>query len=45
MDNSNKSHDIPRDVKNNIKRMATEQGLYAQVFKLRRKDLIFFCNR
>ena len=29
------------DVKNNIKRMAMEQSLYAQVIKFRRKDLIF----
>ena len=28
-------------MKNNLKRKATEQGLYAQVVKLRRKDLIF----
>ena len=28
-------------VKNNIKRLAMEQGLYAQVVKLRRKDLLF----
>ena len=41
MDNSNEAYDIPREVKNNIKRMATEQGLYAQVIKLRCKDLKF----
>ena len=29
-------------MKNNIKGMAMEQGLYAQVVKLRQKDLIFF---
>ena len=40
-DNSNESHDIPRKVKNNIKRMATEQGLYAKLIMLRRKDLKF----
>ena len=39
MNNSNGAHDIPREVKNNIKRMAMEQELYAQVFKLCRKDL------
>ena len=39
--NSNEALDIPRDVKNNIKRMAMEQSLYAQVVKLRRKDLKF----
>ena len=27
--NVNGAHNIPIDVKNNIKRMATEQGLYA----------------
>ena len=32
---------ILNDVKNKIKRMAMEQGLYAQVIKLRRKDLKF----
>ena len=31
-------------VKNNIKLMATEQGLYAQVAKLRRKDLKFIAE-
>ena len=29
------------DVKNNIKRMATEKSLHAQVIKFRRKDLKF----
>ena len=29
------------DVKNNIKLMAMEQSLYAQVIKFRRKDLLF----
>ena len=38
-DNENESQFIPLDMKNNIKRMATEQGLYAQVVKLRRKYL------
>ena len=32
---------IPNDVKNNIKRMAMEQILYAQVIKFWRKDLLF----
>ena len=32
---------ILHNVKNNIKRMATEQSLYAQVIKFRRKDLKF----
>ena len=41
MDNSKKAHDIPREVKYNIERMATEQGLCAQVVKLRRKYLKF----
>ena len=35
MDNSNEARDIPRDVKNNIKPMEMEQGLYAQVIMLR----------
>ena len=41
MDYSNEAHDIPREVRNNIKQMAMKQGLYAQVVKLRRKDLKF----
>ena len=32
---------ITQDVKNNIKRMAIEQSLYAQVIKFRRNDLKF----
>ena len=43
-DNSNEARDIPRKVKNNIKRMATEQGLYSQVIMLFREDLIFFAT-
>ena len=39
--NSNEAQGIRREVKNNIKRMATEQVLYAQVIMLRQKDLIF----
>ena len=35
----NKPQFISHDVKNNIKRMAMEQSLYAQVIKFRRKDL------
>ena len=35
-DNSNEARDIPRKVQNNIKLMAMEQGLYAQVIMLRR---------
>ena len=31
-------------LKNNIKQMAMEQGLYAQVVKLRRKDLKFIAE-
>ena len=40
--NSNEPQFISGDVKNNIKRMATEQSLYAQVVKLRRKYLQSF---
>ena len=43
-DNSNEALDIPREVKNNIKRMAMEQGLYSQVIMLRQKDLNFFAT-
>ena len=39
--NSNEAQFIPSDVQNNIKRMAMEQSLYAQVIKLSRKDLKF----
>ena len=39
--NSNEPQFISSDVKNNIKRMGTEQSLYAQVVKLWRKDLQF----
>ena len=39
--NSNKAQDIPREVKYNIKRMASEKRLYAQVIMIRRKDLKF----
>ena len=37
----NESQFISQDVKNNIKRMAMEQSLYAQVITFRRKDLKF----
>ena len=37
--NVNESHNITIDVKNNIKIMATEQGLYAQAVMLCLKDL------
>ena len=36
-----KPQNISSDVKNNIKRMATEKSLYAQVIMFRRKDLKF----
>ena len=39
--NSNEPRNIPRDVKNNIKQMATDKSLYAQVVKLWRKGLQF----
>ena len=42
--NSNESRDIPREVKNNIKRMAMEQGLYSQVIMLHQKDLKVFAT-
>ena len=38
-ENANEAQFIPLQVKNDIKRIATEQGLYAEVVKLRRKDL------
>ena len=37
----NKPQNILVDIKNSIKRMTTEQSLYSQVVKLRRKDLLF----
>ena len=40
-DNSNEARFIPLEIKNNIKRMEMEQGLYAQVVMLHRKDLKF----
>ena len=38
-DNSNEDKFIPLEMKNNVKQMATEQGLYAQVIMLCRKYL------
>ena len=40
-DNTNEAQFLPLEVKNDTKQMATEQGLYAQVVKIRRKDLKF----
>ena len=40
-DNENEAQFIPLEIKNSIKRMAMEQGLYAKVVKLRQKDLKF----
>ena len=37
-DNSNEDIIIPIEVKNNIKRIKIEQGLYVQIVKLSRKD-------
>ena len=42
--NANEAQFLPLEVKNNIKRKATEQGLYAQVVNLRRKDLKFIAE-
>ena len=39
--NSNEPQFISGDIKNNIKRIAMEQSLYAQVVKLQQKDLLF----
>ena len=40
-DNVNEARFVPLEVKNNIKLMSMEQGLYAQLDKLSRKDLKF----
>ena len=40
-DNANEAHNIPLEVKNNIKQTETEQWLYAQVVKLRINDCKF----
>ena len=37
--NANKTHNIPLEANNNIKRMSLEKGFYAQVIILCRKDL------
>ena len=42
--NANEDINIPLEVKNYIKQIATEQGLYAQVVKLRQKDLKFIAE-
>ena len=42
--NSNEPQFISGDIKNNIKGMAMEQSLYAQVVKLRRKDSRFVAS-
>ena len=39
--NENEAQFVPLEVNNNINLMATEQGLYAQLVKLRRKYLKF----
>ena len=39
--NSKEAQFIPREVKNNIKLMTMEQGLYSQVIRIHRKDLKF----
>ena len=41
---SNEAQFIPLEMKNSIKRMATEQGLYAQVIMLHRKYLNIFAT-
>ena len=38
-DNANETQFIPNEIKNNINRISMEQGLYAQVVKLRRNNL------
>ena len=37
--NTNEPHNIPTGAKNNLKRMDTKQGLYAQMIMIRIKDL------
>ena len=39
--NANEAHFFPFEIKNSINRIAMEQGLYAQVVKLRQKYLGF----
>ena len=43
-DNSSEARFIPLEMKNNIKLMSMEQGLYAQVIMLRRNDFNFFAT-
>ena len=43
-DNANEAHNIPLEVKNNINSMAMGKVLYAQVVKLRQKDLKFIAE-
>ena len=43
-DNENEAQFIPLDVKNNIRRLSTEQGLYAQRVKPYLKDLEFIAE-
>ena len=43
-DNENEAQFIPLEIKQNINRMSTEQGLNAQVVKLRQKDLKFIAE-
>ena len=42
--NANEAQFIPIEMKNNIKRMAMEQGLYSQEVKLRRKTFKFVAS-
>ena len=43
-DNSNEAQFIPLEVKNKIKQMAMEQGLYSQVVNLHRNNLEFIAS-
>ena len=43
-DNANEAINIPIDAKNNINRMATEQGLYARVFNISQNYLRFIAE-
>ena len=43
-DNANVAQFIPIGMKNNINRIATEQGLYAQVIMIRQKYLNVFAT-
>ena len=44
-DNVNGAQFIPLEMKNNIKIISMEQGLYAQVIMLRQKRFEICCNR